>query len=158
MKKPASTNQPKLGPGEYKPDTAFERIEDLPRAKTIKQSRNYPHRACPRCGKQAFRDRTFVRQLHDIGDLVSGRPHELHVSYSQHYCTACRQCFSIDLTDLAPPHGHYTHRVMALACRLVVEDGMAYRNASWTLWRDHRVFVPFATIQNWVEAGGKKGG
>ncbi len=24
-------------------------------------------------------------------------------------------------------------------------------------WRDHRVFVPFATIQNWVEAGGKKG-
>jgi hypothetical protein len=25
------------------------------------------------------------------------------------------------------------------------------------LWRDHRVFVPFATIQNWVEAGGKKG-
>ena len=26
-----------------------------------------------------------------------------------------------------------------------------------TLWRDHRVFVPFATIQNWVEAGGKKG-
>ena len=24
------------------------------------------------------------------------------------------------------------------------------------LWRDHRVFVPFATIQNWVEAGGKK--
>src|SRR5712691_4749111 len=25
-----------------------------------------------------------------------------------------------------------------------------------TLWRDHRVFVPCATIQNWVEAGGKK--
>jgi hypothetical protein len=24
------------------------------------------------------------------------------------------------------------------------------------LWRDHRVFVPFATLQNWVEAGGKK--
>jgi hypothetical protein len=25
------------------------------------------------------------------------------------------------------------------------------------LWRDQRVFVPYATIQNWVEAGGKKG-
>lgn len=49
-----------------------------------------------------------------------------------------------------------THRVMALAVRLVVEDSLPYRSASWTLWRDHRVFVPFATIQNWVAAGGKK--
>jgi hypothetical protein len=39
----------------------------------------------------------------------------------------------------------------------VVEDGLPYRPTSWHLWRDHRVFVPFATIQNWVEAGGKKG-
>ena len=41
--------------------------------------------------------------------------------------------------------------------RLVVEDSLPYRAAGWALWRDHRVFVPFATIQNWVEAGGKKG-
>jgi hypothetical protein len=47
--------------------------------------------------------------------------------------------------------------VIDLAVRLVVEDGLPYRPASWHLWRDHRVFVPFATIQNWVEAGGKKG-
>jgi hypothetical protein len=47
--------------------------------------------------------------------------------------------------------------VIDLAVRVVVEDGMPYRPASWHLWRDHRVFVPFATIQNWVEAGGKKG-
>ncbi len=33
-----------------------------------------------------------------------------------------------------------------------------YRTASWSLWRDHRVFVPYATIQNWVEDGGEKGG
>ena len=51
----------------------------------------------------------------------------------------------------------YTHRVINLAVRIVVEDGVPYRPASWHLWRDHRVFVPFATIQNWVEAGGKKG-
>ena len=38
----------------------------------------------------------------------------------------------------------------------VVEDGLPYQTASWHLWRDHRVFVPFATIQNWVEARGKK--
>jgi hypothetical protein len=47
--------------------------------------------------------------------------------------------------------------VIDLAVRLVVEDGLLYGPASWHLWRDHRVFVPFATIQNWVEAGGKKG-
>ena len=158
MKSPVSTTKLKLGPGEYKPDIAFERSADLPRPKVIKQSRNYGHRACPGCGHQAFRDRTFVRSLHDVGDLVSGRPHELRITYSQHYCSVCRHCFSVDLVDLAPPRGHYTHRVMALASRLVVEDGLPYRNASWTLWRDHRVFVPFATIQNWVEAGGKKGG
>jgi hypothetical protein len=46
--------------------------------------------------------------------------------------------------------------VIDLAVRIVVEDGLPYRPASWHLWRDHRVFVPFATIQNWVEAGGKK--
>jgi hypothetical protein len=39
-----------------------------------------------------------------------------------------------------------------------VEDGLPYQAASWHLWRDHRVFVPFATIQNWVEAGGEKSG
>jgi hypothetical protein len=33
---------------------------------------------------------------------------------------------------------------------------LPYRPASWHLWRDHRVFVPWATIQNWVEATGKK--
>lgn len=33
---------------------------------------------------------------------------------------------------------------------------MPYESASWHLWRDHRVFVPYAAIQNGVEAGGKK--
>jgi hypothetical protein len=62
------------------------------------------------------------------------------------------------MDDLAVPKCHYTRRVVALAVRLVVEDGLPYRAASWHLWRDHRVFVPFATVQNWVEAGGEKGG
>jgi hypothetical protein len=62
------------------------------------------------------------------------------------------------MSDLAAPKAHYTYRVVALAVRLVVEDDLPYQTASWHLWRDHRVFVPFATIQNWVEARGKKGG
>jgi hypothetical protein len=62
------------------------------------------------------------------------------------------------MTDLAHPGSHYTRRVVDAAVRLVIEDGLPYRTAGWTLWREHRVFVPYATIQNWVEAGGEKGG
>jgi transposase-like protein len=98
------------------------------------------------------------RMLHDVGDLVSERPRDLQLTYSQHYCCKCKSYFNVDASDLAPPKSHYTHRVIALAVRLVVEDGLPYRAASWHLWRDHRVFVPYATIQNWVEAGGEKGG
>jgi hypothetical protein len=80
------------------------------------------------------------------------------VLYSRHFCSKCRRYFNADMTDLAHPGSHYTHRVVDTAVRLVVEDGLPYRTAGWTLWRDHRVFVPYATIQNWVEAGGEKGG
>ena len=62
------------------------------------------------------------------------------------------------MSALAPPGSHYTNRVIDLAVRVVGQDGLPYRAASWHLWRDHRVFVPCATIQNWVQAGGKKGG
>ena len=97
------------------------------------------------------------RALHDLGDLLSGRPHEIQLTYSVHYCSKCRKCFNADMSALAPPGSHYTQGVIDLAVRLVAEDGLPYRTASWSLWRDDRVFVPFATIQNWVEAGGKKG-
>ena len=60
------------------------------------------------------------------------------------------------MTDLAAPGSHSTKRVVDTAIRLVIEDGLPYRAASWGLWRDHRVFVPYATIQNWVEDGGEK--
>jgi hypothetical protein len=94
--------------------------------------------------------------LHDVGCLARGRPRRLRVVYSQHYCAACDTYFSADMADLAPPGSHDTLRVLSLAVRLVVEDGLPYRTASWHLWRDHRVFVPFATIQNWVEAAGEQ--
>jgi hypothetical protein len=78
------------------------------------------------------------------------------VAYSKHRCRCCGRHFSADLSDLAPPGSHYTHRVITLAVRLAVGDGLPYRAASRHLWRDHRVFVPFATAQNWVEAAGEK--
>jgi len=148
------------GPGEYLSDRTegITRPEDLPKAKLIRRSRNFRHRPCPACGKSCFRSRTGRRILHDVGDLVVGRPRDIEISYSQHHCTRCRKYFNADMSDYGLPKSHYTHRVVALAVRLVVEDGLPYQAASWHLWRDHRVFVPYATIQNWVEAGGKKGG
>jgi len=147
------------GPGDYLPDPTegITRVEDLPKPRLRKRSRNYRRRLCPRCGHGAYRDRVFRRTLHDLGDLVSGRPCDLLLTYSQHFCSKCRTYFNADCTDLAAPGTHYTKRVVTTAVRLVIEDGLPYQAACWSLWRDHRVFVPWATIQNWVEAGGEKG-
>jgi ribosomal protein S27AE len=147
-----------FGPGEYVGDVTegVTRVEDLPEARVLRRSRNYPHRRCPRCGHSAYRVRSRQRVLHELGDLVAGQPCDIHLTYSQHHCDNCGAYFPADQSDWALPKSSYTLRVVALAVRLVVEDGLPYRAASWHLWRDHRVFVPFATIQNWVEAGGKK--
>jgi transposase len=148
------------GPGEYLADETegITRVEDLPKPKVITRSRNYKRCTCPRCGRRAYRLRRVERLLHDLGDLESGRPHEIRLTYSQHHCSSCGHYFNADISDVALPGSHYTYRVVAIAGRLVVEDGLPYRAASWHLWRDHRVFVPYATIQNWVEASAEKSG
>jgi hypothetical protein len=147
-----------FGSGEYLPDPTegITDPKDLPKPKIVERSRNFSSRPCPRCGERCGRKKLFTRKLHDLGDLVSGRPREIHLTYSQHKCSKCRKYFNADMSDLAAPKAHYTHRVVGMAVRLVAEDGLPYEAASWHLWRDHRVFVPWATIQNWVEAGGKK--
>jgi hypothetical protein len=96
--------------------------------------------------------------LHDLGDPRAGRPIDLVVTFSKHHCPCCDHFFPADLADLAQPKCHYTKRVQDLAVRLVAEDSLPYQGASWHLWRDHKVFVPWATIQNWVEAAGEKKG
>ena len=148
-------------PGDYVPDVTegITRVEDLPPPHVERRTRNYQRRQCPRCGRSVPRCNQGQRTLHDLGNVRTGRPIDLVVSYSKHRCPDCRRCFNANMTDLALPRCHYTHRVQQTAVRLVVEDGLPYRSASWHLWRDHRVFVPWATIQNWVEAaGGKKPG
>jgi ribosomal protein S27AE len=146
------------GPGEYVPDgtEGITRVEDLPAPHLDHRRRNHRRRRCPRCGRSAGRYGVAQRTLHDLGDPRTGRPRDLAVTYSKHRCPGCRRCFTADLADLALPKCHYTHRVQQTAVRVVVEDGLPYRSASWQLWRDHRVFVPWATIQNWVEAAGEK--
>jgi hypothetical protein len=149
------------GPGEYVPDVTegITRVADLPKPRIERRSRNYPARRCHRCGHHAGRYPVASRTLHDLGDPRSGCPVDLVVTYSQHHCTHCDCYFSVELSDLALPQCLYTRRVQQLAVRLVAEDGLPYQAASWHLWRDHRVFVPYATIQNWIEAaGGKKAG
>ena len=148
------------GPGEYRPDATLgiDRPEDLPKTKISVRSRNYRRRTCPRCGHGAYRDRIVRRTLHDLGNPFTGRPRDIILLCSQHYCRRCRRYFNADSSELADPGSHYTRRVVDTAVRLVVEDGLPYRAAEWALWRDHRAFVPYATIQNWVEAGGGKGG
>ena len=148
------------GPGQYlsDPTEGITKPEDLPQAKIVRRSHNFKHRPCPRCGSTCFRHGWATRVLHDVGDLVAGRPRDIHLAYSRHWCSVCRKAFNADTSEYALPKAHYTYRVVSMAVRLVVEDGLPYQAASWHLWRDHRVFVPFATIQNWVEAGGKKGG
>ena len=149
-----------LGPGVYCPDPTegITRPEDLPTPHMVQQSRNFKHRPCSRCGKSSYRDRVFTRTLHDVGDLISGRPRDIALTYSQHYCCKCRKYFNADASDLAPPKSQYTHRVIGLAIRLVVEDAFPSDAARGQLWRAHRGGVPYATRQTWGEAGGNKGG
>ena len=116
------------GPGEYLADATegITRVEDLPKAKIVCRSRDFAHRACPRCGHSADRYGRRQRTLHDVGDLVAGRPRDMHLSYSVHECSQCQRHFTADRSDLAPPGSHDTHRVIGLAVRLVVEDGLPY--------------------------------
>ena len=130
------------GPGEYRPDATegITRIDDLPKPNVSLRSRNYRRRPCPRCQHSSYRDSRGRRTLHDLGDPLTGRPRDLVVLYSRHFCSKCRRYFNADMTDLADPGSHCTRRVIDAAVRLVVEDGLPYRRAGWALWRDHRAF------------------
>lgn len=131
-------------------------LEDLPKPTVEVRSRDYRRHKCPQCARSCYRDKQGHRYLRDLGNPRTGRPHMLEVFYSRHRCEKCGIYFSADMSALAPPGSHYTHRVISRAVRVVLEDGLPYRSASWHLWRDHHVFVPFATIQNWVEDTGEK--
>jgi len=147
-----------MEPGQYGPDRTegITRVEDLPPPLVERRSRNYRRQSCPRGGRGCFRHNVGQRTLHEVGSRRRERPRLLQVVYSKQHCKRCALHFRADLSALAPPGSPYTHRVISLAVRSVVADGLPYRVAAWHLWRDHRVFVPFATIQNWVEAAGKK--
>ena len=147
-------------PGVYPPDPTLGITDPQipPPPKLVSRSRNYEHRPCPLCGSSCPRDWIFTRTLHDLGDPVAGRPHDLRLTDSQHHGTRCRRFRTAEMSYWAAPRARYSHRVVAQAVRLVVEDGLPDQAASWHPCADHRVFVPFsATIQNGVEAREKGG-
>jgi hypothetical protein len=148
-----------FGPGEYVPDPTAGIVDsnDLPRPILVPYDAHYDHRPCPRCGHLASRHKCDQRTFHDWGDWRAGRPIALVVTSSSHDCANCRKPCNAALSAVAWPGSHDTRRVIALAGRIVVQDGLPYRPARGHLWRDHRVCVPFGTMQNGVEMGGQKG-
>src|SRR5216117_1505774 len=109
-------------------------IADLPPPEIVPSSRNDKRQPCPRCGHSAYRGKQFQRTLHDLGNLDLWCPRDLVVTSSQHQCAKCQKYFQADLADLAPPGSQYTHRVIDLAVRLVVEDGLPYRPRAGRGW------------------------
>ena len=144
--------------GEYVPDPTemAKSVDDLPKPEIIRKNCNYRSRPCPQCGIKCPRHRVKERDFHDIGNPVTQRPRDVHLIFSQHYCSSCDLYFFPDFSGLVSPYSQYSKRVVDLAVRLVVEDGLPYGAASWNLWRDHRVWVPRGTVQNWIEASGEK--
>jgi len=149
-----------LGPGAYcpEPTEGSTRPAALPKPPMVQHRCNCKHRPCPRCGQSRYGARVFTRTLHEVGDLIAGRPRDIALTYSQHSCCKGRQYFHADASALAPPKSQYTQRGSGLAIRLVVEDAFPSDAARGQLWRAHRGGVPYATRQTWGEAGGNKSG
>lgn len=72
--------------------------------------------------------------LHDVGDLVTGKPRDIALRYSQHRGTKCQKFFDADTSEYSLPKARYTHRVVSLAVRLVVEDGLPYHSPFGHFW------------------------
>ena len=90
-----------FGPGEYVPDPTegIVDVKDLPVPQLGFYSRNHKQTPCPRCGHLASRHTSDQRTLHDLGDVSTGRPVDLLVTDSSHYCSNCKKYFNIDLSD-----------------------------------------------------------
>src|SRR5437660_10163430 len=94
-----------FGPGEYVPDPTegIVDVKDLPLSILVPYDANYDHSPCPRCGHLASRHKFDQRTLHDLGDLRAGRPVDLVVTYSSHYCSNCRKISMLNRSDWSWP-------------------------------------------------------
>ena len=145
------------GPGRYVPDPTegMSDVKDLPAPQRGLYGRHHQHTPCPRWGQLASRPNAAQRLWHDRGEVATGRPVALLVTYASPECSYGKKSGHIALSALAPAGRHATNRVMDLAVRVVVAAGVPSRPPRWYLWRAHRVCVPCATLQQGVAAGGK---
>ena len=147
------------GPGEYRPDPSqgITRIEDLPKPKIRCQSRNYRRRPCPTLRPECLSRSAGATHPPRPGQSPDRSAPRTDCDLFPALLHPLSQVFQCRHDGPGSPGSHSTkYRVVDTAVRLVIEDGLPYCAASWSLWRDHRVFVPYATIQNWVEDGGEK--
>ncbi len=86
--------------------------------------------------------RALPRRAVPCQDRESTCPMPRKASNALRNCPSRRSSSEVEICDGNPVHDANTAPI-----------GIAARSVC----RDHRVFVPWATIQNWVEAGGKKG-
>jgi len=115
-----------FGPGKYvpAPTEGIIDVQDLPAPQIVAYDRHHEHTPCLRCGHLCSRHQWGNRTLPDRGDVSTGHPVDLLVTDSSHYCSRCRKHVNVELTDVAPPGSHDTHRVIEVAVRLVVDDNV----------------------------------
>ena len=139
------------GPGEYVADgtEGITRVEDLPKPKVAPRSRNFRG------------DRSKVRHSAIANGPSSGRCTMWGIwsadalgtftSPTRSTIAANARATSTRMCPTAPK-SHYTYRVTTRPC------GWSWRRFAYLarvgISGETRVFVPYATIQNWVEAGG----
>ena len=99
------------GPGEYVADATEGIVDpgDLPKPKIQQRSRTPKKCPCPDCQRPATRHEIRNRKLHHLGDPASGRPVDVQLQYSVHYCCKCKKYFQVDTTDIAAPRADYTN-------------------------------------------------
>jgi hypothetical protein len=104
-----------FGPGAYRPDPTegITALAALPQPEIVLYSRNDTRQPCPRCSHSAYRDKQSHRTLHDLGNLDLWCPCDLAFVFTAH-CLRYRSTLT-PTSDLAPPGGRYTHRVIDLA-------------------------------------------
>src|SRR6266702_4315115 len=118
------------GPGRYVPDPTegSTPVKALPAPHLVAYHRDQKQTACPRCSHLASRHTSGQRLWHDVGDVCTGHPSALLVTYASPSGDRCTKHCTIALSAGAPPGAQY----------------------------DHRVLVPCATIQHWDGGGGEK--
>ena len=104
-----------MAPGLYAPDhtAGITRVEDLPTPLVVSRDTQLPPPRRPSAAAVAAATRPADASCTTwAASSTTGRV-ICSVGYSRHSCACCQRYFNADLSDLAPPGSHYTHRVIS---------------------------------------------